>query len=145
MRVVRKPGKAEGVAGPASGTRGLSLAILFALAVTGPAAAHHSFAMFDEEKIVSLRGTIKEYQWVNPHSWLLVVVNENGKPVEYSLEMFNPAGLVKLGIKKSTFRAGDEVTVIMHPLRDGSKGGEFVRATLPDGTTLGRRSDRGRD
>ena len=142
---MRNPRKAQEAGGRASGARRLSLATLLALAVAGPAAAHHSFAMFDEAKIVSLRGTVREYQWINPHSWLTVVVKENGNPVEYSLEMFNPAGLVKLGIKKSTFRVGDEVTVIMHPLRDGSKGGEFVRATLPDGTTLGRRSDQGRD
>ena len=113
------------------------LATLAAVALVSPLSAHHSFAMFDQTKTVKLSGKITKFDWENPHSWLRVGVTEGGQTVDYALEMRNPAGLVKTGIKKSTFKPGDSVVVFMHPLRDGSKGGSFMRAVLSNGSTVG--------
>jgi len=110
-----------------------------AAAVSATAAlAHHSFAMFDADKTVELVGTVKEFQWTNPHSWLQVVVTDDkGQPVEWSLEMGSPGGLARQGWKPKTVVAGDKVTVRHHPLKDGSPGGQLLSVVLPNGTKLG--------
>jgi hypothetical protein len=102
----------------------------------GAAAAHHSFAMFDNTKEQTLVGTVKEFQWTNPHTWLQVMVDDGGKQVEWSIEGSSPNGLARRGWTRTSFKPGDKVTVIIHPLKDGSNGGSYVKATLPDGRTL---------
>ncbi len=103
-----------------------------------PALAHHCFAMFDSEQTVEYRGTVKEFQWTNPHSWLQVMIaDEGGQMVEWSLEMNSPAGLTRRGWGPRTVVPGDEVTVTLHPLRDGAPGGELLTVELPDGTVMG--------
>ena len=116
----------------------IGLAGVAALALAGPALAHHSFAMLDATKTVEMTGTVKEFQWTNPHSWLQVVVtDETGKDVEWSLEMGSPGALARSGWRPRTVAPGDAVTVTLHPLKDGSSGGQFLTATLPDGTVMG--------
>jgi hypothetical protein len=105
----------------------------------GQALAHHSFAMFDNTKNVELDGTVREFQWTNPHSWIQLTVMENGQSVEYSIEGTSPNGLARRGWTRTSLKPGDRVKVTMHPLKDGSKGGSFVKAVKADGTTLAER------
>ena len=114
-------------------------ALLAVLAIAAqPAPAHHSFAMFDQEKVITLQGTVKEFQWTNPHSWIQVMVpGEGSKVTEWSVEMGGPGGLARKGWKPRTLKQGDKVTIVIHPLRDGGPGGSFVSVVLPNGQTLG--------
>jgi hypothetical protein len=116
---------------------------LFAAVI--PALAHHSFAMFDSTKQVTLEGTVREIQWTNPHTWVQLVVMENGKSVEYSLEGQSPNGLIRMGWTKNMLKAGDKVKIVMSPLKDGSKGGSVISCTLPDGRVLGGYGEPRRD
>jgi hypothetical protein len=103
-----------------------------------PAFAHHSFAMFDAEKKVTLDGTVKEFQWTNPHSWILLTVsNAQGQPEQWAIEMGGPSGLARQGWVPKTLTPGMKVQAVIHPLRDGTPGGQFMAVTLPDGTQLG--------
>lgn len=112
---------------------------LLVASATLPVVAHHSFSMFDETKEVVLKGTVKEFQWSNPHTWIqLNVTDASGKVVEWSIEGGSPNLVGRQGWKRNTFKAGDQVEVTIHPLRDGQPGGSFMRAVLPDGQTLGR-------
>jgi hypothetical protein len=103
-----------------------------------PAVAHHSFAMFDRDKTVTIVGTIKEFQWTNPHSWILVMApNGQGAPVQWSLETGPPSALSRSGWVPRTLRPGMKVSAVLHPLKDGTPGGQFIELTLPDGTVKG--------
>ena len=100
--------------------------------------AHHSAAMFDPEKIKDLTGTIKEFQWKNPHVWIQVYVqNAAGVKEEWSVEGGGPNSLSRQGWRPSTFKPGDAVTIKVNPMKDGSTGGQFVGAKLADGKTIG--------
>ena len=101
-----------------------------------PALAHHSFAMFDHDKEVPLKGVVKEFQWTNPHSWIQLVVTEKGKAVDYSIEGASPNSLARKGWTRTAFKPGDKVTIFVNPLKSGEAGGSFVRAILPDGSTF---------
>lgn len=105
-------------------------------AIAAPAFAHHSFAMYDRTKVLTLSGTVKDWQFANPHSELTLVVMENGAPTEYLVEGSSVNTLIRIGWGSKTFAPGDKVTVVMNPLRDGSKAGAFLRATLANGKTL---------
>jgi hypothetical protein len=119
--------------------RALSLAGVAVALFSAPALAHHSFAMFDADKTVEITGTVKDFQWTNPHSWLQVVVTDDkGQSAEWSLEMGSPGGLARQGWKPKTVAAGDKVTVRIHPLKDGSSGGQLLSVTLPNGQKLGQ-------
>jgi hypothetical protein len=102
-----------------------------------PVLAHHSFAMFDAEKSTTLEGTVKEFQWTNPHSWILLTVNKDGKAEQWAIEMGGPAGLARQGWVPKTLTPGMKVKTVVHPLRDGTNGGQFMAITLPDGTQMG--------
>ena len=104
----------------------------------GAAQAHHSSAMFDPQQSLSLNGTVKEFQWSNPHCWIQVLVNDKSGPVEWSVEMGSPSQLFRLGWRPTILHAGEAIIVVVHPMRDGSKGGQFVSATLGDGTPIER-------
>ena len=111
--------------------------IAFALSAM-PALAHHSFAMFDAEKKITLEGTVKEFQWTNPHSWILMTVNnDKGQAEQWAIEMGGPAGLARQGWVPKTLTPGMKVKTVIHPLRDGNNGGQFMAITLPDGTLMG--------
>lgn len=108
-----------------------------------PAFAHHSFAMFDPDQLITKPGVVKEFEWTNPHVWLHVLAPDaSGKPVEWSFEMQATAQASSGGWKPDTVKPGDKVTVEFHPLKDGSRGGELVAATLPDGRRLGSQANR---
>ncbi|HEX5278823.1 MAG TPA: DUF6152 family protein [Micropepsaceae bacterium] len=114
------------------------LAAAAALLYAVPAFAHHSFAMFDAEKKVTLEGTVKEFQWTNPHSWILMMVpNAQGAPEQWAIEMGAPGGLARQGWVPKTLKPGMKVTAVIHPLKDGTHGGQFMAVTLPDGQTKG--------
>jgi hypothetical protein len=114
---------------------------IFAVAMAAyavPALAHHSFAMFDKDKTVKISGTLKEFEWTNPHAWLHVVTNEGGKQVEWSFEMGSVGQVAAQGWKADIVKPGDKITIEGHPLKDGSRGGQYRIATLADGRTLGQ-------
>jgi hypothetical protein len=104
-----------------------------------PAAAHHSFAMFDASKTVTLEGSVKEFQWTNPHAWIMLnVANQQGQAEQWAIELNGPSGLARDGWKPKTLTPGMNVSVTIHPLRDGANGGQFLTVKLPDGTQMGR-------
>lgn len=110
--------------------------VLCALAIT--ATAHHSGAMFNQAKTVTLAGTVKEYQFTNPHVWIeLMVPDAKGKPVQWSIEGEGPQLMARIGLKPKVLRPGDKVTLKAHPLRDGRPGGSFITLTLADGRVIG--------
>jgi hypothetical protein len=118
----------------------LGLAGVAAALLAVPALAHHSFAMFDATRTVELKGTVKEFQWTNPHSWLQVnVPDDKGAMHEWSLEMGSPGGLARTGWRPKTVVPGDKVTVSIHPLKDGTHGGQLLTVVLPDGKVMGER------
>ena len=78
-----------------------------------------------------------QFQWESPHSWLdIVVVEGRGTPYRWGLEMGAPNALYRRGWRQSSLKSGDKVTAVLHPLRDGRRGGSLVSVTLPDGTQL---------
>jgi hypothetical protein len=117
----------------------------FAVGLSAFAAfAHHSFAMFDATKLVTLEGTVKEFQWTNPHAWIMLMVDQdNGPAVQWAIEMNGPSGLVRDGWRPKTLTPGMKVKVVVHPLRDGNSGGQYLAVTLPDGTLMGNPNGRG--
>lgn len=103
----------------------------------GEARAHHSTAMFDQARTVKLVGTVRQFQWTNPHSWIqLDVTNAAGAVEEWSIEGNSPNQLIRLGWRPGTLKPGDMITVLVKPMKDGAKGGMFVEVTLPDGKVL---------
>jgi hypothetical protein len=107
-----------------------------ALLISGSAEAHHSFAMFDNTKTISLKGQVKEFQWLNPHTWIQLQVPTNGKLVEWSIEGRSPNVLSRRGWSRDVIKPGDQVTVVIYPLKDGSPGGAIVRLVLPNGKNI---------
>ncbi len=103
-----------------------------------PAFAHHSFAMFDNQKTVVLDGTVKEFQWTNPHSWVQLIVKDpaTGKDVEWSIEGGSPNGLSRYGWKRTSLKPGDKAQVTIHPLKDGTNGGSLAGVTV-NGVKIG--------
>ena len=119
----------------------LLLAVALFAAWAGAAVAHHSPAVFDRTKEVKLTGVVKEFRWSNPHSFIeLSVANGKGGTDAWAVEMDGPSYLVKAGWKSNTIKAGDQVTVTIHPLRTDEKAGQFVSITLPNGQVLGNRT-----
>ncbi|MDE2476815.1 MAG: hypothetical protein KGO48_17300 [Alphaproteobacteria bacterium] len=119
------------------GIAALGLVLFAAL----PAVAHHSDAMFDSKKEVVLNGTVKEFQYTNPHSWIQVLVPgaAGAGPVEWSIETAAPIVLLRAGIKPSSLQPGDKISLRMHPLKSGAPGGSLVEVKKDDGTTLSLR------
>ena len=112
-------------------------AVLFL--VIPPALAHHSGVEFDSNKTIEITGTIKEFQFKNPHTWIQVLVDDGkGQQVEWSLEWGAPNSLGRQGIRPSTFPPGAKVTMRLRPMRNGAPAGAFVGAKFADGKTIGR-------
>ena len=114
----------------------VALAGLGALLAGTPALAHHSFAMFDQHKVMTLEGTVSEFQWTNPHSFIEMDVSAGGKLTHWSIELNSPNNLKRQGWTRSSLHVGDKVTLRMNPLRDGSKGGLFLDVKLANGKVL---------
>lgn len=102
------------------------------------ALAHHSFAMFDLAKDLTVEAVVKEVQFTNPHVWLqIMVTDDKGVATEWSIESGAPGMMLRNGWKPSTLKPGDKVTLTMHPLKNGSPGGSLVNVKVPDGRVLG--------
>jgi hypothetical protein len=121
------------------------LGALFCL-IAGSALAHHSFAMFDRSKEMTIVGTVEDFQWTNPHSWIeLDVPNENGGVDKWSIELNSPNNLARQGWHSNSVKPGDKISVIIWPLRSGEKGGLFMSLTFPDGRMLDEAAFRNRN
>lgn len=116
------------------------LAAAIALALTAsatPALAHHSFAMFDHTRTMTLTGTVTKFRWVNPHATLEIDVPESGGTTKhYTLELTSINMMTRLGWRSTMIKAGDQVKATMAPLVNGDPGGLLLDITLPDGTKL---------
>jgi hypothetical protein len=102
-------------------------------ALAQPALAHHSFAMFDNTRSITIHGKVTSYQFTNPHAYLDIDAEEGKATTHYTLEMTSPNMLVRGGWSSRTIKAGDVVTAVVAPLRDGRKGGLLLEVTLPSG------------
>lgn len=115
----------------------LALLPLAAVLIAAPTLAHHSFAMFDNTRSVTLHGKVTAYQWTNPHSYLEVDAEDGkGGTKHYTMEMTSPNMLHRGGWSSRTVKAGDVVTAVMSPLRDGQAGGLLLELTLPSGKKM---------
>ena len=113
---------------------------IIALTIAGPVAlhAHHSFAAFDRAKEITVTGVVKEVQWNNPHAWIQVIATDaKGKQTEWGFECGSPNMMARTGWNRTTVKAGDTVTIVANPLKDGRPNASLVRITLPDGRVLG--------
>jgi hypothetical protein len=110
----------------------VSLSAITVAALTAPAFAHHSLDMFDAERTVTIQGTVKEFEWRNPHAWLRVLVNneKSSKTVLWSFELSSPGQLVPMGMRDNSVKAGDTFLVTFHPMKDGTHGGQFIQAVV---------------
>ena len=117
----------------------LALGLAPILAVV-PAAAHHSYTMFDMQKTVALDASVVRFKWQNPHSFIEADVAVNGGTERWAIEMTAPNNLVQEGWKRTSLKPGDRVRIWVHPLRSGARGGSYVGVRLPDGSTLGQTS-----
>jgi len=116
---------------------GLRLAAVAVAGFSTPAVAHHSFAMFDSHKNLTVQGIVKDFEWSNPHVHLRIIVSDKaGALSEWELEMGPPAKQAPMGWKADSLRPGDKVSVMFHPYKDGSPGGQAVAAILPNGKML---------
>jgi hypothetical protein len=102
----------------------------------GTSHAHHSGAIFEPERTITLSGTVREFQWTNPHCWIQLQVAGAAGAEEWSVEMGAPLQLYQGGWKPRTLQPGDEISVVVRPMRDGTHGGLFVAANRKDGTVL---------
>lgn len=107
------------------------------LALPSLVLAHHSFAMFDMAKSISYQGKVKEVQWTNPHIWVELNVTANGKTTSLSFEGAAIAVVKRVGWLKDTVQAGDSITIVGHPYRDGRPGGSIDHIILADGRKVG--------
>jgi hypothetical protein len=100
--------------------------------------AHHSFAVYDHTKTMTLTGDVKTFQWTNPHVviWLLVKPAGGGEPQEWGIETTSPGVLTRSGWTRNSIKAGDRVTVEFNPMRDGTRGGGLNTVILPSGEKL---------
>jgi len=106
-----------------------------------PLQAHHSTAMFDDQREITVTGAIKEFQYTNPHSWLIIdVTNDDGSVTTWGFEAEGPTTLTRSGIRKSTLPPGTKITITGHPMKDGRSAAAWVVAELEDGTVLNPRA-----
>ena len=102
-----------------------------------PASAHHSFAMYDNTKQVTIEGVVKEVQWTNPHVWIQVLVaNAAGGQDEWGIECTSVNFMTRRGFHKHTIKPGDKISVTLSPLKDGSHGGAFRSVNSLNGAPL---------
>lgn len=100
--------------------------------------AHHAGTAFDETKQLTIKGTVKEFKWVNPHTWLyLMVPNQAGEAEEWQLEGGSISILARAGWNRNTLQSGDKITVVVKPLKNGGNGGEYRTVIKEDGSKMG--------
>ena len=115
-----------------------SLSLAVACAAAPSASAHHSPVMFDQSRTISLTGTVRLFQWTNPHCYIQLLVGDGGSEAEWNMEMGAPVYLSNRGWRPSTLKAGDRVTVTAAPLRSGANGGLVLSVAGADGRPIGR-------
>lgn len=114
-----------------------SAVLASAFVATGPAAAHHSFAMFDLSQHMLVEGNVTDWHYNNPHSWLYIeAVDENGETQTWSFEGAAPVHATRQGVTGNTFKKGDFVRVVMSPIRDGRRAGAMCFIVQEDGSTV---------
>jgi len=114
--------------------------LVLVIAGAAPAVAHHSFAMFDRDRQVTLAGTVHDFQWTNPHAWIEIdVANAQVAIDKWGFELNSPNNLARQGWRSNLLHPGDKITVMFNPLRSGEKGGLFLQAVLADGKVVGDR------
>ena len=129
--------KSESTGRPRLAPLTLGCAVALAIVSGAPAVAHHSFAMFDATQSLSAAGTVKEFQWGSPHTWVeLVVVGPDKVEKPLSLECTAISGLKRSGWKPGSLKPGDKVTVSYHPMRDGTPAGQLIDLVTSEGQTL---------
>jgi hypothetical protein len=103
-----------------------------------PALAHHSFAMFDYNKEVTITGALKDLQWTNPHIHIIVnVPGASGATAEWDVEGGTPANLRRTGWSRDVIKPGETVSIVIHPMKNGTNGGMLVSAKRGDGSVIG--------
>jgi hypothetical protein len=116
----------------------LYVVLCAAIAAAPSLLAHHSFAMFDTAKRVTMAGTVTAFEWTNPHAYIEVdVADEKGVVKHWSVELGSPSILMQAGWKFTDVKVGDKITVVLSPLRSGEAGGLLAQVTLRDGRVLG--------
>ena len=112
-------------------------AVLLAAGLAAPVAAHHSFAMFDTAKPVTIEGIVTSFEWTNPHAYIEVdVPDAKGGQKHWSIELGSPSILMRAGWKFNILKKGDRITAVISPLRNGEPGSLLSRLTLADGRVL---------
>jgi hypothetical protein len=115
----------------------LSVALAALVLVTAPLAAHHSFAPFAMDAERTITGTVTQFDWTNPHTWIwLEVPNDKGSVDKWGVEGMSPNYLARRGWSKTTLKIGEKISIVVHPMKDGSNAGTFIRAMTPDGKPL---------
>ena len=116
----------------------VSLVLIAGAAVlaTVPAVAHHSFAMFDQRKVMTLEGSVREFQWTNPHAFIELDVTSGGRAQHWSIELNSPNNLKRQGWSRTSLKTGDKISVRVAPLRNGNTGGLFLDLRKADGKVL---------
>ncbi|MCI3135151.1 DUF6152 family protein [Phenylobacterium aquaticum] len=115
----------------------VALAALSLTLAATPASAHHSAAMFDHAKIVTLSGTVKEFKWMNPHGWIQIMApGPAGPATEWSIECSSINILARKGWSSKSFKPGDKISLSMHPMKDGSAAGFVLKVDTADGHSL---------
>jgi len=106
--------------------------VILSLLLGATANAHHSFSMFDQEKTISLTGTVKDWQWTNPHTWLILIVKDyQGNNKEWNIEGQSPQVMrSEKGVTRNLMKPSDKVVVYVHPRRDGTLGGSFISVKI---------------
>jgi len=103
-----------------------------------PAAAHHSYSMFDMQKTVALEAEVVRFKWQNPHAFIEADIRAPGGTERWAIEMTSPNNLAQEGWKRTSLKPGDKVRIWVHPLRSGARGGSYVGVRLTNGSTLGQ-------
>lgn len=118
----------------------LTGAAILTTGLAAPASAHHSYAAFDRSKKITVSGTVKTWEWTNPHTWLTLTVadpKKKGATADWAFEGLAPGTLRPRGWSRLMVKPGDKVEITMNPRRDGSPGGTLVSLKLPDGRVFG--------
>ena len=102
-----------------------------------PSLAHHSYSMFDMQKTVALQATVVRFKWQNPHAFIEIDAASRSGSERWAIEMTSPNNLAQEGWRRTSLKQGDRVTIWVHPLRSGARGGSYVGVRLPNGSTLG--------
>jgi hypothetical protein len=114
----------------------IAILAVFGAALVAPAFGHHSFAMFELTKDVTYEGAVQEYRWENPHTHIIVKVESGPNAGVWDIEGGSTAIMGRQGWTRVSFKPGDKITVVAHPLKDGNKGASLFYAVLPDGKRL---------